>query len=67
MTGGTSWALTGQTVPRGGRRAIGIRGFSPADWVLFLDGREREETAVWSTEAAFRESWRRPKWEILLE
>lgn len=36
------------------------------DWVLFLDGREAEETVDWSTEAGFRDSWRRPKWEILL-
>lgn len=37
------------------------------EWVLFLDGREREETAVWGSEAAFRESWRRPKWELMLD
>lgn len=31
----------------------------------FLDGREREGRAVFADEAAFRASWRRPKWDIL--
>jgi hypothetical protein len=31
----------------------------------FLDGREREGRAVFADEAAFRASWRRPKWDIV--
>ncbi len=35
------------------------------DLVLFLDSDERASLARPSTEAAFRESWKRPKWHIL--
>lgn len=36
------------------------------DMVLFLDGLARQKRAVVSDVAAFRESWKRPKWHILL-
>jgi hypothetical protein len=36
------------------------------DFVTFLDGREKARAAVERDEAAFRESWRRPKWHILV-
>lgn len=35
------------------------------DWVLFLDGRERERDALERSEAEFRASVRRPKWHIV--
>jgi hypothetical protein len=35
------------------------------DFVLFLDGHEGDGVAVESDLAAFRESWKRPKWHIL--
>ncbi len=34
-------------------------------FVYFLDGREREKTAVVGDATAFRESWKRPKWDIV--
>ena len=34
------------------------------DFVAFLDGREKERTALEADEAAFRASWRRPKWDL---
>lgn len=37
------------------------------DMILFLDGREREKRAVEGSLAAFRESWRRPKWHIVTQ
>ncbi len=37
------------------------------DLVLFLDGYERGERAEESTPAAFRASWRRPKWHVLVQ
>ena len=37
------------------------------DFVLFLDGSEEKQNAVARDVAHFRESWRRPKWEILLD
>ena len=36
------------------------------DFVLFLDGHEAEERAFLSNVAKFRESWKRPKWHIVL-
>ncbi len=39
--------------------------FRQFDLVLFLDGDERDRRVVESDEAAFRESWRRPKWHVL--
>jgi hypothetical protein len=36
------------------------------DMVLFLDGSERQKRAVEADVAAFRASWQRPKWHILL-
>ena len=35
------------------------------DWVLFIDGDERGETAREADEEGFRASWRRPKWHVL--
>lgn len=35
------------------------------DFVAFLDGIEKDKTAVWREEADFRLSWTRPKWHIL--
>jgi hypothetical protein len=37
------------------------------DFVLFLDGYEKEKRAVYAGEARFRESWRRPKHHILTQ
>lgn len=34
------------------------------EFVYFLDGRERTESAVVADEAAFRSSWERPKWDV---
>lgn len=38
-----------------------------ADFIAFLDGFEKEKRAVESTEAAFRNSWTRPNWHILVQ
>jgi len=38
-----------------------------ADFVLFLDGFEKEKRAVESTEEKFRASWKRPNWHILIQ
>lgn len=38
-----------------------------ADFVLFLDGYEKEKRAVESTLDAFRESWKRPKWHVITQ
>jgi hypothetical protein len=38
-----------------------------ADFVLFLDGFEKEKKAVESTPAEFRRSWQRPNWHILIQ
>jgi hypothetical protein len=38
-----------------------------ADFVLFLDGFEKEKRAVESTEDKFRSSWQRPNWHILIQ
>ena len=35
------------------------------DLVLFMDGYERQRTAVKSDAAAFMDSWKRPKWHII--
>lgn len=35
------------------------------DFVYFLDGREREKTAVVASEEDFRRSWQRYKWDVL--
>lgn len=37
------------------------------DFVLFLDGNERKGHAVETGLAAFRSSWRRPKWHLLTQ
>jgi hypothetical protein len=37
------------------------------DLVLFLDGHEKSKSAVVSTLADFRASWKRPKWHILVQ
>ncbi len=37
------------------------------DLVIFLDGQERQRTAVESSLAEFRKSWRRPKWHVLIQ
>ena len=37
------------------------------DFVAFLDGRERKNRAVEADVAAFRNSWRRPKWHIFAQ
>lgn len=37
------------------------------DLVVFLDGHERGRKAVESDVAAFRASWKRPKWHILTQ
>lgn len=38
-----------------------------AEFVLFLDGFEKEKKAVESTSAEFRRSWQRPNWHILIQ
>ncbi|QEM68832.1 hypothetical protein FO488_12130 [Geobacter sp. FeAm09] len=38
-----------------------------ADFVLFLDGFEKEKRAVESTAEQFRASWQRPNWHILIQ
>ncbi len=38
-----------------------------ADFVLFLDGFEKEKRAVESTQERFRSSWQRPNWHILIQ
>ena len=43
------------------------KGEAQADFVIFLDGFEREKRAVTSTRAQFRKSWRRPNWHILIQ
>jgi uncharacterized protein YycO len=35
------------------------------DFVIFVDGQERNKKAAVSTEDVFRSSWRRPKWDVL--
>jgi hypothetical protein len=35
------------------------------DFIAFLDGSERNENASFRDAAALRESWRRPKWDVL--
>jgi hypothetical protein len=35
--------------------------------VIFLDGQERRAKAVEASLATFRESWRRPKWHVLVQ
>ena len=42
-------------------------GDAQTDFVLFLDGFEREKRAVESTLEQFRKSWRRPNWHILIQ
>jgi len=37
------------------------------DLILFLDGHEKSGTAIASDLAAFRASWQRPKWHILMQ
>lgn len=38
-----------------------------ADFVMFLDGYEKEKRAVESTPEQFRASWQRPNWHILIQ
>jgi len=38
-----------------------------SDFVLFLDGFEKENRAVESTKKEFRKSWQRPNWHILIQ
>lgn len=38
-----------------------------ADFVLFLDGFEKERRAVDASAESFRESWKRPNWHILVQ
>ncbi len=38
-----------------------------ADFILFLDGFEKEKRAVESTVTQFRKSWQRPNWHILIQ
>ena len=38
-----------------------------ADFVMFLDGFEKEKRAVESAEKQFRSSWQRPNWHILIQ
>jgi hypothetical protein len=38
-----------------------------ADFVLFLDGFEKEKRAVESTQDMFQASWQRPNWHILIQ
>jgi hypothetical protein len=40
---------------------------SQAEFVLFLDGFEKEGRAVESTQNEFRQSWQRPNWHILIQ
>lgn len=42
-------------------------GAAQADFVLFLDGYEKEKRAVESTPERFRASWQRPNWHILIQ
>ena len=37
------------------------------DLVLFIDGFEKEGEALTSTLSAFRESWKRPKWHVMVQ
>ena len=37
------------------------------DLVSFLDGQERLNHAVETSLAGFRESWKRPKWHVLIQ
>jgi hypothetical protein len=37
------------------------------DFVVFLDGQERQRKAVESSLAAFRKSWQRPKWHVVIQ
>ena len=37
------------------------------DLVIFLDGLERQRAAVEATLASFRQSWKRPKWHVLIQ
>lgn len=43
------------------------RGGTQSDFVLFLDGFEKEKRAIESTLEQFRRSWRRPNWHILIQ
>ena len=40
------------------------RGFPQMDFVLFLDGREKEGKVVPADDKALRASWKRTKWDI---
>ena len=37
------------------------------EFVIFLDGAERERKAVEANVEQFRQSWRRPKWHVLTQ
>ena len=38
---------------------------APLEFVYFIDGREKQKTAVVGTQEAFRKSWTRPKWDTM--
>ena len=40
-------------------------GSNEFEFVYFLDGVEKSESAVVSTEAQFKQSWKRPKWDVV--
>jgi hypothetical protein len=47
-----------------------VRQFAESDgedleFVYFLDGREKEKTAIVGDRESFRASWERPKWDIV--
>ncbi len=43
------------------------RDTAQTDYVLFMDGYEKEKRAVESTQVQFRTSWQRPNWHILIQ
>jgi hypothetical protein len=58
------------SIPNGMVRQFDEQAGTPAaqaDFVLFLDGFEKEKRAVESTPEEFRASWQRPNWHILIQ
>jgi uncharacterized protein YycO len=58
------------STPNGMVRQFDEQSGSPAaqsDFILFLDGFEKEKRAVDSTAEQFRASWKRPNWHILIQ
>ena len=37
------------------------------EYILFIDGNEKKNKSILSNEKEFRNSWKRPKWHILLQ